>query len=111
MKPLYSWYSICISELLYPEIGVLEPLCTGCRSTEPLYSWCIIYWNSYILRAVYWNLYVLVAEGWNLYILGAVYIGTPIYTESGVLESLCSGCGVLEHEALMGAGWIAALDS
>ena len=45
----------------------------------------------------------------------------PLYPKSGVLEALCSGCsvleslgsgcGVLEHEALMGAGWVAALDS
>jgi hypothetical protein len=39
------------------------------------------------------------------------YILEPLYTESGVLKPLGSGCGVLEHEALMGAGWIAALDS
>ncbi len=30
---------------LYPESGLLEPLGSGCRRLEPLYSWCSIYWN------------------------------------------------------------------
>ncbi len=51
---------IHILQHLYPESGVLEPLCSGCG--VPLHS-STVYCN---LRAVYWSLYVLVAVYWNM---------------------------------------------